>query len=130
MKCRPIAILEMFDQSSCTKNLPETEALFLISRVTPVASSINLCNHNQLVIHHYPKKLNISQIYELGRFGTRYVLICMTPSRGPKMGVFSANSGTKLCDLVQNFSNFSVWEGSGAQAAGAETAFVVRLRPK
>ena len=49
------------------------------------------------------------------------------------MGVFSANFGTKSCescDLVQNLSAFSVWEGSDAQAAGAQTAFAVRLRPK
>ena len=53
------------------------------------------------------------------------------------MGVFSANFGTKSCELcdlvrtiVQNLSAFSVWEVSVAQAAGAETAFAVRLRSK
>ena len=53
-----------------------------------------------------------------GPFEIRYVLICMAPGRGRKKWVFfSANLGTKSCescDLVQNLSTFSVWEGSGS----------------
>ena len=65
---------------------------------------------------------NKVKLSDKGSFDVRYVLICMVPGRGQKIGVF-------LQVLVQkrviwykiSVNYFSVWEGSDAQTADAET---------